>query len=47
MSDQLEHLNRQIASLESSIAQKIAGLKAARERWDDWKAIAYFVQRNT
>jgi len=47
MSDQLKHLNSQIASLEASIAHKIASLKAARERWDDWKAAAYFAQGNT
>jgi hypothetical protein len=40
MSDQLKHLNSQIASLEANIAQKIACLKASQERWDDWKAIA-------
>jgi hypothetical protein len=38
MSEQLKHLNSQIASLEASIAPKIASLKAAQERWDDWKA---------
>ena len=47
MSDQLKQLNSQVASLESSIAQKIANLKAAQELWDDWKAAAYFVQGNT
>jgi hypothetical protein len=41
MSEQLKHLNSQIASLEASIAPKIASLKAAQERWDD------FVQGNT
>jgi len=40
MSDQLKHLNSQIASLEASIAQNIASLKAAQEGWDDWKATA-------
>ena len=45
MSDHLKHLNSQIASLEARIARK--SLKAAQERWEDWKATAYCVQNNT
>jgi len=42
MSDQLKHLNSQ----EASIAQKIARLKGAQDRWDDWKDAAHFVRGN-
>jgi hypothetical protein len=40
MTDQLKKLSG-IASLEASIAQKTASLKAAQASWDDWKAGTY------
>jgi hypothetical protein len=47
MSDRPKHLNRQIASLESSIAEKIASLKAAQDVETTWKAATHFIQGNT
>jgi hypothetical protein len=38
MTDKLEQLNNQIASLEARIADQAQKLKVAQDRWEDWKA---------
>jgi hypothetical protein len=38
MTDKLEQLNNQIASLEARIADQGQKLKVAQDRWEDWKA---------
>jgi hypothetical protein len=38
MTDQVKKLDAEIASLETSIAEKTARLQVAQARWDDWRA---------
>jgi hypothetical protein len=38
MTDQVKKLDGEIASLETSIAEKTARLQVAQARWDDWRA---------